>query len=134
MSLTVASARTTTEDKKVVGSCHRPSRAALQAVIDRSDIQRKVMAAEVCAGDESMFSKKVAGAVGRTFDLDDLDRLPRAIRVEWLQRMCVADGLTAPRELDAAELSEQLLTRVDELASLAKLARVITKQAKAGMR
>lgn len=135
MAPSVARASTPTEDNSFVSSCHRPSREALQTVIDRSDIPRKSMAADVCDGDEQMFSKKVAGVPGRPFDLDDIDRLPRAVLVAWLQRRCAAAGLTAPREMELPELTEQLLSRVDEIASLARLARVVTgKPVKAGLR
>lgn len=127
MRSSVANLATTSEAKTLVTSCHRGARENLQAVVDTSGIPRKALAADVCDGDEPLFSKKLAGTPGRPFDLDDLDRLPRAVRVAWLQRMCAAAGLTVPRELDLPELTEQLLAHIDEVATLAKLARVVGK-------
>lgn len=114
-----------TEANTLGGSCRPGSRENLVAVIDMSGIQRKAIARDVCHGDESMLSKKLAGVPGRPFDLDDIDKLPRAVMVPWLQRMCALNGLTVPRELDLPELTEQLLSRIDEIASLAKLSRVV---------
>lgn len=99
------------------------ARPCLQTEVDRSGLPRKAIAQDVLGrNDESQFSKMVSG--GRPFDLDDLDRLPRPVLVAFVKRYCAALGLTVPRELELAEVTDDLLTHIERLFQIAKLARV----------
>lgn len=121
----------TTSDKSVVGSCHRGARAAMQTEIEQSGVPRKVLAGEVANGDESLFSKMVGGT--RPFDLNALDALPRPLVVAWLKRYGAQIGVKVA-DIEPAELTERLLTLVDELASVARLSRIVGKPVKATLR
>lgn len=135
MSRTVAAAAAAREDNDLVTSCQPVARPCLHDAVNQSGVARKVLACEICGGDEPLLSKKMAGGpTGRPFDLDDLDRLPREVLIDWLKRMCVASGLTPPRELELHEISERILNQADAIVTLIRLARVSTRQVKAGLR
>lgn len=130
MPSSVANRAATTEAKPLVGSCRAGAAlAALRIEIDVCGVPRKAIAADVCAGDEPLLSKKLSGVPGRPFSLDDLDALPRAVLVKWLQRYGTVIGLKVV-EMEPGEISERLLTLVDELATVAKLARIVTRPLK----
>jgi hypothetical protein len=106
----------TTRDKSVARRC-------LQQVIAESGIAQKALAIDVLGrDDEPMFSKMVGGT--RPFDINDLCALPRPVLVAWVKRFCREMGLTEPRELELAELTDDLLTQIERLFSIAKLARL----------
>lgn len=115
---------TTTEDKSLVTTCRRTALDAMRAEVDLSGVPKKAIASEVCDGDEPLFSKKLAGAPGRPFSLDDLDKLPRPIVVAWLKRYGLAVGVKVV-DLEPGEVTERLLMLVDELATVAKLSRIV---------
>lgn len=136
MRSSVSTAAATREDNDLVSSCQDPvARPCLHDAVNQSGVARKVLATDICGGDEPLLSKKMAGGpTGRPFDLDDLDRLPREVLVDWLKRMCAASGLTPPRELELHEISERILIQADAIVTLIRLARVCTRQAKASLR
>lgn len=133
MASSLAARSTTTEDKSLVTTCRRAALDALRAEVDLSGVPKKALAAELCGGDEPLFSKKLAGAPGRPFSLDDVDKLPRPIVVAWLKRYGATVGVKVV-DLEPVEVSERLLLLVDELATVAKLARIVTRPIKAERR
>lgn len=112
------------------GSCQRPALEAVRDVVDGSGIAKKVIAADVCDGDEPLLSKKLAGVPGRPFSLDDFDKLPHALRVKWMKRYGASVGLKVV-EIDPTEVYERLSQLSDELAATLKLSHVVTRQLKA---
>jgi len=133
MPVTLPKRSATTEAHALVSSCQSVALSALRTEVERSGVSQKALAQEVTDGDEPLFSKRLAGTPGRPFPLADLDHLPRAIVVAWMKRYGSAIGLRVT-DLEPGEVSERLLTLVDELASVAKLARIVTKPLKAGPR
>lgn len=122
----------TSSDKPDVRTCHRGARTALQAEIETSGVPRKVLAGEVANGDESLFSKMVGGT--RPFDLGALDLLPRPLVVAWLKRYGAQVGVKVT-DVEPAEVTERLLALVDELGTVARLAKILSgKPAKASLR
>jgi hypothetical protein len=72
-------------DGKATASAGKPD--ALQLLndaINQSGVQRKVLATD-CGLSESQFSRLTSGAQG--FPIPLLDKLPDAIRADWLNRM-----------------------------------------------
>ncbi|HYE88565.1 MAG TPA: hypothetical protein VEA16_19520 [Vicinamibacterales bacterium] len=132
MAPNVATARVTRPDNSPVSTsagrgarrCFQDAVAANSHVITQKAVGQDVLGRD----DEAQFSKMLGGT--RPFDLDALDRVPRTVLVDWLRRYGREHGLVV-REMDLPELTEQLLTAVDTAASLAKLARVVTKNVKA---
>lgn len=99
------------------------SLAQMNAAIDRSGIQRKVLAADLGLS-ESQFSRLTSGVQG--FPIALLDRLPASIVLDYLDRMAHERGAHVERE-DAAVMAA---TRLVE-AALA-FVRVKAQMAKAG--
>lgn len=139
MAPSVARAEAGREDNDLDGAgsrlgsgCHRGARAALKDVIDTSGVPRKALAGEVSNGDESLFSKQLGGT--RAFDLGALDLLPRPLVVAWLKRYGDQVGVKVT-DVEPAEVTERLLALVDELGTVARLAKILSgKPVKASLR
>lgn len=110
------------------------ARSCLRDEINESGVPRKAFADLVASGDESLFSKMVAG--GRPFDLADFDNLPRELRVKWMQRYGREVLGVQVREMEPAELNAELLALVERIAAVHRLAQSVGKPqpAKASMR
>lgn len=122
----------TTPANSVVRSCQHGARACMQTTLDATETPRKAIAQEVLGrDDEPQFSKMVGGT--RPFDLDALDKLPRPVIVAWLQRYGQQLGVKVT-DMEPGEITEQLLALVDQLATVAKLAKVVGRPVKAGLR
>lgn len=124
MARSLANALATTEANSLGSSCQRPALELLRTVVDTSGVPRKALAADVCDGDEPLLSKKLAGAPGRPFSLDDLDALPAVVVRAWMTRYGATHGLKVSA-VDPVEVTEQLLDAVEQLNTLAKLARIV---------
>lgn len=110
------------------------ARRCLVDEINQSGVPRKVFADAIANGDESLFSKMVGGS--RPFDLDDFDNLPRETRMKWMKRYGREVIGAQVRDLDVAELNEELLALVDRIATVRRLTEIVGKPhtAKAGAR
>lgn len=98
------------------------SRELMNLVIDMSEMPPKAIGYAVLQrDDEAQWSKMRSGV--RPFDLDHLDTLPRAVRVEWLRRRAEADGLEV-RDPDVVTAAYQFLGLVDQLVNAARLMRL----------
>jgi len=142
MPTTVASGSTATHGKRVAASC-RDERAAasegksaalscLIAEIDAHPLPRKAIADE-CGKSEQTFSKMTAGT--QAFGLDDFERLPRDLQVKWMQRYGREVLGVNVRDLDPAELNEELLALVDRMVIVRRIAAQVGRpvQAKASL-
>jgi hypothetical protein len=126
MSDKVAPAVATTEANSLVRSCPS-SRQTMQQVLDTSSTPRKAIAAEVLGrDDESQFSKMVGGT--RPFDLDHLDRMPRAERVDFLIRRCELEGLEV-RDPDIVQVAYEVVDLFDQIAAAARRMRLLPRRA-----
>lgn len=97
--------------------------ACLNAEIDgfQRRMPRKALAAE-CDKSEQTFSKMTAGT--QAFGITDLERLPRDLQVAWMKSYGKELGLTV-RDIDPGEVHEQLYALVDQLATVARLGRIV---------
>lgn len=84
--------------------------------IDGNQQPRKALADE-CGKKEQQFSKMLAGA----FRLVDFDKLPREIQVGWMKRYGREVLGVTVREIEPAELNEELLALVDRLVNNRRL-------------
>lgn len=133
MNRSMSAALATTEGNELTVDCRRPLATAtrcnsvaldcLNVEIDRYGVHHKALADE-CGKSKETFSKMRGGT--QAFGLDDFEKLPHALQVAWLKRYAQVIGVKVV-ELEPGELSERLLMLVDELATVAKLARVVTR-------
>lgn len=130
MSRSLSNALTTTEANTLGTTCQRFALEAVRVVVDNSGIAKKVLARDVCDGDEPLLSKKLAGVPGRPFSLDDFEKLPRALQVKWMRLYGEVVGVKVV-EIDPTEIYERLSRLSDELAAALKLSNVVTRQLKA---
>lgn len=90
----------------------------LVAEIDAHPLPRKALADE-CEKTESTFSKMTAGT--QAFGLEDFGRLPRDLQVKWMQRYGREFLGVTVREIEPAELNEELLALVDRIATVRRM-------------
>lgn len=122
MPLNVPNRPVTREDNSSVEACLARSRQILQAVLDRSELPRKAIAADVLGrDDEPQFSKMVGGV--RPWDLDHIDTLPRPVRIEWLRKRCEAEGLEV-RDPDVLEAACRLMEAFEQFTAAMKVMRL----------
>lgn len=101
------------------------ARRCLQDEFDQSGVPRKALADYVANGDESLFSKMVNGA--RPFDISELDKLPRERVIGWMKRYGREVVGAQVRDLEHAELTEELHALVDRIVVVSQMARRVGK-------
>ena len=95
--------------------------ACLTAAIDCSGLPRKAIAID-CGLSEQQLSKTLGGLQGLPPDF--LDRLPRAIRVDFLRRLAVRDGAVL-RDVEPWEAQAEVIEAADELCRRLFLLRAV---------
>ena len=128
-STTVVGGAKATHGNKIAGTCREDRAAAsesksvalgcLNAEIDAHPLPRKAIADE-CDKSEQSFSKMTAGT--QAFGLDDFERLPRDLQVKWMQRYGREVLGVTVRDIEPAELNEELLGLVDRIVTVRRLA------------
>lgn len=84
------------------------ARDCLREEVETSGLKKGALAQDVCDGEETTFSKMLAGT--RPFDVGLLDALPYPVRIAWLKRYAQENGLHV-REVDLLEQAEQLIAQ-----------------------
>jgi hypothetical protein len=103
--------------------------AFLNDAIDSSGVPRKQVADHI-ARSEPTFSKMTNGT--QAFGLDDFERLPQHIQVDWFKRYAERLGLQV-REVDIVDLAYQVLTRFDEFAAAIHLLKIRPRMARVSL-
>jgi len=103
--------------------------ACLVAAIDCSGLPRKAIAADAGLS-EAQLSKVLAGVQGLPPDF--IDRLPRHVRVDFLRRLAVRDGVLV-RDFEPWEAQVEVIEAADELCRRLLRLRAIRCQALADL-
>jgi hypothetical protein len=112
-------AATFDEDDATVSESKSASLTCLVIEIDAHQKPRKALADD-CGKTEQAFSKMTGGT--QAFGLDDFERLPRDLQVKWMQRYGREFLGVTVREIEPAELNEELLGLVDRIVTVRRLA------------
>ena len=104
--------------------------ACLAEAIDRAPVPRKVLADDA-ALTEQQLSKVLAGAQGIPAGL--FDSLPLPVLVDFLRRYGLPRGIDV-RELEPAELTEQVIEAARHLVQVATLATVRGRAVRAALK